>query len=65
MGRCAQESQVRRARGVGRYVLTSEVINGPSMFEVGRCDYALNAWKPGDALHTATLDEVLCVAERS
>lgn len=64
IGHCAQESQVRRARVAGRYVLTSEVINGPSMFEVDRCDYALNAWKPGDALHTATLDEVLCIAER-
>lgn len=63
-GRCADENDVRRAHNAGRYVLTSEVINGPSMFEVGRCDYALNAWKPGDALHTATLDEVLCITER-
>ena len=63
IGRCAEESAVRRARGTGRYVVTNTVIDGPSMFEVQRCDHALDTWQPGKPLHTATLDEVLCIAE--
>jgi glycosyltransferase involved in cell wall biosynthesis len=64
IGRCAEERTVRRARGTGRYVLTNTVLNGPAMFEVQRCDYALGNWRPGDPLHTATLDEVLCIAQQ-
>lgn len=63
IGRCAEESQVRRARGAGRYVLTNAIINGPAMFEVDRSDHVLNTWRPGNPVQTATLDEVLCVAQ--
>ena len=63
IGRCAEESQVRRARGAGRYVLTNTVINGPAMFEVDRSDHVLNTWRPGNPVQTATLDEVLCMAQ--
>ena len=62
-GVCAEERVVRRARVAGRYVLTDGVINGPAMFEVQRCDNAMGSWRPGGPMPTATLDEVLCIAQ--
>lgn len=61
IGRCAEEQQVRRTRDGRRYVMTNAVVNGPAMFDIGRADYAWSKWRPGDPVHTATLDEVLCV----
>ena len=50
----ATEQAVRRAPGAGRYVLTDMVANGPAMFDTTRQDHA-------GGLHTASLDEVLCI----
>lgn len=60
-GRCASEGQVRRAPGGGRYVVTDGLIEGPAMFDLQRVDRVSASWQPGDQLHSATLDEVLCV----
>jgi hypothetical protein len=45
---------VRRNPDAGRYLLTDAVASGPAMFDTTRLDRAAG-------LHTATLDEVLCV----
>lgn len=60
-GRCAPESQVRRSGDGSRYVLADWLIEGPAMFDLGRCDRVAGSWKPGDPVPSATLDEVLCV----
>jgi hypothetical protein len=59
-GACAGEQVVRRAPDTGRYVLTDVQASGPAMFDAARLDRS----GVGDmgGLHTATLDEVLCVA---
>ena len=62
-GRCAMESQVRRSPTAGRYVLTDFMIEGPAMFDLQRSDRMADAWRPGDPVPSATLDEVLCVAQ--
>lgn len=62
-GRCAMENQVRRTRAGGRYVLTDWLMEGPAMFDIERADRLSNAWRPGDAVPSATLDEVLCVSQ--
>lgn len=62
-GRCAAESQVRRTRDGTRYVLTDWLIEGPAMFDLQRTDRISNAWRPGDPVRSATLDEVLCISE--
>ena len=62
-GRCAAESQVRRSGAGGRYVLTDWLVEGPAMFDIERADRMSNAWRPGDAVASATLDEVLCVLQ--
>jgi hypothetical protein len=54
-GACAAEDAVRRAPNAGRYVLTDEMPCGPAMFDITRLDQAAE-------LHTASLDEVLCIA---
>jgi hypothetical protein len=54
-GTSASEHMVRRNPDAGRYLLTEAVASGPAMFDTTRLDQA-----PG--LHTATLDEVLCIA---
>ena len=68
-GASAPESSVRRTDGTGRYLLTASAISGPAMFDTARLDReandyeALAASRPAARdLHTATLDEVLCVA---
>ncbi|MGA8332860.1 MAG: glycosyltransferase [Mycobacterium sp.] len=53
-GTSAPEHTVHRAPHAGRYVLTDAVANGPTMFDTNRIDHT-------NQLHTATLDEVLCV----
>jgi glycosyltransferase involved in cell wall biosynthesis len=75
-GACATEDIVRRAADAGRYVLTDLVARGPAMFDTARLDRAGNL--NGDdadpiaelvrrataaGLRTASLDEVLCIAE--
>ncbi|TXI41923.1 MAG: glycosyltransferase [Mycobacterium sp.] len=62
-GRCAAESQARRSRDGSRYVLTNWMLEGPAMFDLGRADRVSGAWKPGDPVPSATLDEVLCVRQ--
>ena len=69
-GASAPESSVRRTDGAGRYLMTSSAISGPAMFDTARLDReannyeALAAGQPAAmVLHTATLDEVLCVAQ--
>jgi hypothetical protein len=55
---CAAEQDVRRAPHAGRYVLSHAIANGPAMYDTTRLDQAA-------ALHTATLDEVLCHGSRA
>ena len=59
-GVSAPESSVRRTDQAGRYVLAETMLSGPAMFDTARMDRVAD----GDARHTATLDEVLCVVER-
>ncbi len=62
-GRCAAESQARRSRDGGRYVLTDWLIEGPAMFDTERADRMSRDWNEGDPVPSATLDEVLCVSQ--
>jgi Sulfotransferase domain/Glycosyl transferase family 2 len=77
-GTCADETAVRRAPGAGRYVLTDAVASGPAMFDTTRLDRAggeagtdpdpiadLDRRAAATELHTASLDEVLCIADRA
>ncbi|BBZ40952.1 tetratricopeptide repeat protein [Mycobacterium conspicuum] len=60
---CAAEQQVRRAPDAGRYVLTDEMASGPAMFDTTRLDQAHTVDSTeSDRQHTASLDEVLCIA---
>jgi len=73
-GACASEQAVRRAHSAGRYVLTDVIASGPAMFNtellnqvggVNSTDAVLNGkfrrLSTSAGLHTATLDEVLCI----
>jgi Glycosyl transferase family 2 len=73
-GTCAAEQAVRRTPNAGRYVLTDVIASGPAMFDATRLDRAGGIDRMGTdpiaalghrataaALHTATLDEVLCI----
>jgi len=66
-GACAAEDTVRRATDTGRYVLTDQIAGGPAMFDTARLDRAggLDGTDPDPVagLCTASLDEVLCIAE--
>lgn len=72
-GFCASEDTVRRAPGTGRYVVNHSIISGPAMIEMDRLSNSGAAdVDPIERLreriaegggHTATLDEVLCIAE--
>jgi hypothetical protein len=57
-GACAPRDAVRRTASAGGYVLTDGMANGPAMFDVTR----LRQSDP-TLLRTASLDEVLCIAE--
>jgi len=59
-GASAPEGSVRRTDQAGRYVPAEKMLSGPAMFDTTRVDRVAD----GDARHTATLDEVLCVVER-
>jgi len=74
-GASAAEQTVRRAPDAGRYVLTDAVASGPAMFETARLDQvggldrseadpiaALRRRAAAAGLHTASLDEVLCIS---
>jgi glycosyltransferase involved in cell wall biosynthesis len=58
IGICAAEAEVRRSPDAGRYVLTDTTSSGPAMFDAPRLDRV----DPTKGLHTATLDEVLCIS---
>jgi hypothetical protein len=73
-GDCAAEHAVRRAPDAGRYVLADVVASGPAMLDTARLDRAsgvdstdtdaiaeLGRRAAAAALHTASLDEVLCI----
>lgn len=64
-GANAPESTVRRTPGAGRYVLTRDVANGPSMFDTARLDRFMSAESGQSAtspgMGTASLDEVFCI----
>jgi hypothetical protein len=74
-GACAAEDVVRRGADAGRYLLADVVANGPAMFETARLDrtggiddtdqdpIAGVGRRAGAGLRTASLDEVLCIAE--
>jgi hypothetical protein len=74
-GVCAEKSVIRRAPEAGRYVPADVVAGGPAMFDTARLDgaggvdrtdpdpiAALERRAAATALHTASLDEVLCIA---
>ncbi|UMB69015.1 glycosyltransferase [Mycobacterium paraterrae] len=63
-GRCAAEECVRRATGTGRYVIDKLPANGPAMFDLARLESAVGLDGQSTViagLHTATLDEILCI----
>ncbi|VBA50422.1 hypothetical protein LAUMK142_02586 [Mycobacterium pseudokansasii] len=74
-GVSAPEQAVRRTPEAGRYLRTQEIARGPAMFDTTRLDRAggvdgmdpdpiaeLGRRASAARLHTATLDEVLCIA---
>jgi tetratricopeptide (TPR) repeat protein len=75
IGTSAAEQAIRRAPNAGRYLLTEGMANGPAMSDVARLNLPVGA-QDGDpdppaqrrrpaadaGLHTATLDEVLCIS---
>ena len=75
-GACAPQQAVRRAPDAGRYVLTDMMASGPAMFDTALLDRAggvhaaerdvitaLDRRAAAAGLRTASLDEVLCIAE--
>ncbi len=64
-GISAPEHTVRRTTDAGRYVLGETVARGPSMFDAARLDRTGSVESanrdPAAGLHTASLDEVLCI----
>ncbi|MBW0014842.1 MAG: hypothetical protein JO059_16980 [Mycobacterium sp.] len=75
-GACAPERAVRRTPDAGRYVLSDAVASGPAMFDTARLDRVGGVHASGPdvisaigrragaaGLRTASLDEVLCIAE--
>ena len=73
-GASAPETAVRRTPEAGRYLLTDAIANGPAMFDTTRLQHAgdthsthpdplaeLERQAPTTELHTATLDEILCI----
>ncbi|MDP7738492.1 glycosyltransferase [Mycobacterium paragordonae] len=71
-GTSAPETAVRRAPETGRYLLTDAIATGPAMFDTTRVERAggIKGNKPITklaqraatlGLHTASLDEVLCI----
>jgi tetratricopeptide (TPR) repeat protein len=61
-GASAPEDAVLRTPDAGRYVLLDGAAGGPAMFDIGRLDQADRVPRPADRPHTASLDEVLCIA---
>jgi hypothetical protein len=73
-GASPAERAIRRTPGAGRYILTNAVTSGPAMFDTARLDQTshVNGTDPDRiaalghrattaGLHTARLDEVLCI----
>jgi tetratricopeptide (TPR) repeat protein len=76
-GTCAAEQAVRRTPDAGRYLLTDQLAQGPSMFDAARLERAgglrgddqdpiaaLGRRAAAAGLRTASLDEVLCIQRR-
>ena len=76
-GTSAAEAAVRRAAGTGRYLITEAAARGPAMFDTARLDRAgglnpaeidqiaeLGRRAGAAGLRTASLDEVMCTANR-
>lgn len=66
-GRSAPETAVRRTPDAGRYMLTTQPAFGPAIFQTSLLDAeggitAAGRHSTATAAHTATLDEVLCIA---
>ncbi|OOK76801.1 hypothetical protein BZL29_3257 [Mycobacterium kansasii] len=69
-GVSAPEQSVRRTPEAGRYLLTDAIARGPAIFDTQRLDRAggidptseLGRRAAAAGLHTATLDEVLCIS---
>ena len=61
-GASAPEDAVRRTPDAGRYVLLDGIAGGPAMFDLTRLDHADRLGCPTAGPHTASLDEVLCIA---
>jgi hypothetical protein len=72
-GTTAAEQTIRRTPHTGRYTLTNTPARGPAMFDTTRLDQAIGVHnsnpdpptkrgRPTARLHTATLDEVLCIS---
>lgn len=59
-GVCAPETAVRRTRDAGRYLVTDVLAHGPAMCETTRLARAVAGQ---GSFVTASLDEVLCIAE--
>ena len=74
-GICASEDTVRRTPDAGRYVFADVVASGPAMVDTARLDQAGGIVGTGGdpiaelrraaaaGMRTASLDEVLCIAE--
>lgn len=73
---CASEDDVRRTPQAGRYLLTDTAAHGPAMFDTTRLRKAgdpiesdrdplihLGRRAAAAGVHTATLDEVLCISD--
>jgi hypothetical protein len=74
-GTSASEQAIRRAPNTGRYLVTEAMARGPAMFDVARLNRAIGVQNcdpdpptqhgrpvADGGLHTASLDEVLCIS---
>ncbi|MEB3049476.1 hypothetical protein KV112_06935 [Mycolicibacter sp. MYC123] len=67
-GTTAAEEAIQRAADTGRYILTNVMARGPAMYDTARLGQALRVKNtnpdPATGPRTASLDEVLCIADR-
>ncbi|MEB3064605.1 hypothetical protein [[Mycobacterium] zoologicum] len=66
-GASAAEEAIHRAADTGRYILTNVMARGPAMYDTARLGRALRVKNtnldPATGPRTASLDEVLCIAD--